>query len=83
MRIQYLKIIQLTCVRICFVKQGGGGGVTFLKGSERGDVPRVEVGGGSCFLRLPYSLSGVCSDQPLTLLIRVGYPQTYIAMESL
>ena len=58
MRIQYLKIIQLTSVRICFVKQGGGG-VTFLKGSERGDVPRVEVwGGGSRFLRLPYSLSG-------------------------
>ena len=34
-------------------------------------------------LRLPYSLSGVFSDQPLTLLIRVGYPQTYISMESL
>ena len=29
-------------------------------------------------LRLPYSLSGVFSYQPLTLLIRVGYPQTYI-----
>ena len=34
-------------------------------------------------LRLPYSLSGVFSYQPLTLLIRVGYPQTYIPMESL
>ena len=34
-------------------------------------------------LRLPYSLSGVFSFQPLTLLIRVGYPQTYISMESL
>ena len=34
-------------------------------------------------LRLPYSLSGVFSYQPLTLLIRVGYPQTYISMESL
>ena len=66
MRIQYLKIIQLTCFRICFVKQSGGGvtffkgsergdvprvgGVTFFKGSERGDVPRV---GGSRFLRDP------------------------------
>ena len=35
------------------------------------------------YLRLPYSLSGVFSYQPLTLLIRVGYPQTYISMESL
>ena len=34
-------------------------------------------------LRLPYSLGGVFSYQPLTLLIRVGYPQTYISMESL
>ena len=34
-------------------------------------------------LRLPYSLSGVFSYQPLTLLIRVGYPQTYISIESL
>ena len=34
-------------------------------------------------LRLPYSLSGVFSFQPLTLLIRVGYPQTYISMEIL
>ena len=34
-------------------------------------------------LRLPYSLSGVFSYQPPTLLIRVGYPQTYISMESL
>ena len=34
-------------------------------------------------LRLPYSLSGVFSYQPLSLLIRVGYPQTYISMESL
>ena len=34
-------------------------------------------------LRLPYSLSGVFSYQPLTLLIRVGYPQTNISMESL
>ena len=34
-------------------------------------------------LRLPYSLSGVFSYQLLTLLIRVGYPQTYISMESL
>ena len=33
--------------------------------------------------RLPYSLSGVFSYQPLTLLIRVRYPQTYIPMESL
>ena len=49
MHIQYIKIIQLTCFRICFVKQGGGG-VTFFKGSERGDVPRV---GGSRFLRDP------------------------------
>ena len=32
------------CFRICFVKQGGGGGVTFFKGSKRGDVPRVERG---------------------------------------
>ena len=31
------------CFRICFVKQGGGG-VTFFKGSKRGDVPRVEGG---------------------------------------
>ena len=37
----------------------------------------------SLTLRLPYSLSGVFSDQPLTLLIRVGYPQTCISMESL
>ena len=29
------------------------------------------------YLRLPHSLSGVFSDQP-TLLIRVGYLQTYI-----
>ena len=34
-------------------------------------------------LRLPYSLSGVFSYQPLTLLIRVGYPQTYTSMEIL
>ena len=34
-------------------------------------------------LRLPYSLSGVFSDQPITLLICVGYPQTYSSMESL
>ena len=52
MHIQYLKIIQLTCFRICFVKQGGGesrflrdlkGGMSlwleghvFFKGSKRG-----------------------------------------------
>ena len=36
------------CFRICFVKQGGGG-VTFFKGSKRGDVPRVEGGGLSFF----------------------------------
>ena len=35
------------------------------------------------YLRLPYSLSGVFSYQPLTLLIHVGYPQTCISMESL
>ena len=34
-------------------------------------------------LRLPYSLSGVFSYQPLTLLICIGYLQTYISMESL
>ena len=34
-------------------------------------------------LRLPYSLNNVFSYQPLTLLIRVGYPQTYRSMESL
>ena len=34
-------------------------------------------------LRLPYSLSGVLSYQPLILLIRVGYPQTYTSMEIL
>ena len=31
------------------------------------------------FKSLPYSLSGVFSYQPLTLLIRVGYLQTYIS----
>ena len=46
----YLKIIQLTCFCICFVKQGGAG-VTFFKGSEMGDVPRAE--GGHIFLRDP------------------------------
>ena len=41
MRIQYLKIIQLTCFRICFVKQGGG--VTFFKGSERGGLKKYSL----------------------------------------
>ena len=49
MHIQYLKIIQLTCFRICFVKQGGGGS-RFLRDPKGGDVPRV---GGSRFLRDP------------------------------
>ena len=35
------------------------------------------------YLRLPYSLSGVFSYQPSTLLIHVRYPQTNISMESL
>ena len=51
MHIQYLKIIQLTAFA-CFVKQGGGR-VTFFKASKRGDVPRVEGGGGHVFLRDP------------------------------
>ena len=34
------------------------------------------------YLRLPYSLSGVFSYQPLTLLIRVGYPQSYISWKA-
>ena len=36
------------CFRICFVKQGGGGGSRIFKGSKRGDIPRVE--GGSRFI---------------------------------
>ena len=32
---------------------------------------------------IPHSLSGVFSYQPLTLLVHVGYPKTYISVESL
>ena len=34
-------------------------------------------------LRLPFILSGVFSFSYVTSLIRIGYPQTYISMESL
>ena len=43
------------CFRICFVK---GRGVTFFKGSKRGDVPRVEGGGGHVFLIDPKGRGG-------------------------
>ena len=36
--------------------RGRGGGVTFFKGSKRGDVPRVE--GGHVFLRDPKGEGG-------------------------
>ena len=44
---------------------------------------RKETKIGLFLLRLPYSLHVVFSYQPLTPLKRVGYPQTYISMESL
>ena len=54
------------------------------------NLPKVKLplkGNHKCmaaiYLRLPYSLSGVFSYQPLTLLICVGYLQTYISIESL
>ena len=34
-------------------------------------------------LRLPFTLSGVFSFSYVTPLIRIGYPQTYISVESL
>ena len=52
MRIQYLKIIQLTCFRICFVKQGGGGGHVFLR-DPKGETSLGLGEGGHVFLRDP------------------------------
>ena len=50
MHIQYLKIIQLTCFRICFVKQGGGGS-RFLRDPKGG--ASLGLGGVTFFLRDP------------------------------